>query len=800
MTQGGTLAELAWVRLENYFSRFRLIPGLRCSLEVFAPTLSNVPIFVQAQTNTVVSLHSSSSSSSSSLSNISQGEECPWEEGRLEDAEQQHEEEQNPLQTIARQQQNRNTPERKAIFLAAQSFLKRPIKFKNVAHSVQPIRDRNNPPVDETTPKLEVAIIVSPQNEADSNDIQPADGTVAKLQLIRIVNQIPLLDNAEGSACGLVQKICNTGLWGSFGLQVEKSSESNIPCCTPQFDVRDSEQVAPFFQSQNHRLWEGRQEDSNDNEDLNDGDEEDEEAKKRKRRLPRERPLLPAKVRIGHLIVIVYIRAPPSSFSLPTLSKGRLPLNYEPIDSSLQMALRDCLRSLQATNPALLLTQAQLREAERETRYIPATALSVSRILRRMSNQTLREKWLDKISQWKNERDASPDGTRPHPELAGLIEARLKNPRLKKPVVRLGVSTTNSAQWTLRFEELKKFKETHGHCNISQRDPTNRPLGQWVVTQRKAYTKSKMSTERKEKLDAIGFDFVDTNSTQWTIRFEELKKFKETHGHCNVSQRDPTNRPLGQWVVTQRQAYTKNKMSTERKEKLDSIGFVFRFVETNSAQWTLRFEELKKFKETHGHCNVSQRDPTNRPLGQWVMTQRKAYTKNKMSTERKEKLDSIGFVFLGIRKRKAARISNDDDDGGGGDHDQDDTSNDQDEHDMDEDDMDDTAARISMDDDDGGGGDHDQDDTSNDQDEHEWTRTTWTTRLLAFRWTTTTVAAAIMTKMTLATTKTNTMSPRLLAFRTTTTTVAAAIMTKMTLATTKTNTTILLVGRQRQKL
>ena len=86
-----------------------------------------------------------------------------------------------------------------------------------------------------------------------------------------------------------------------------------------------------------------------------------------------------------------------------------------------------------------------------------------------------------------------------------------------------------------------------------------------------------------------------------------------------------------------------------------------------------------------------------------------------MSTERKEKLDSIGFVFLGIRKRKAARISNDDDDGSGGDHDQDDTSNDQDEHDVT------TAARISNDDHDGSGGDHDQDDTSNDQDEHDVT-------------------------------------------------------------------------------
>ena len=523
MTQGGTLAELTWARLANYFSRFRLIPGLRCSLEVLAPTLSKVPIFVRAQTKTVVSLHSSSSSSSSSsLSNISQGEECPWEEG-LEDAEQQHEEEQNPLQKIARQQQNRNTPERKAIFLAAQSFLKRPIKFKNVAHSVQPIRlgtDRNNPLVDETTPKLEVAIIVSPQNEADSNDIQQsADDTVAKLQLIRIVNQIPLLDSAEASACGLVQMLCNKGLWGSFGLQVKKSSESNIPCWTPQFDVRDSEQVAPFFQSQNHRLWEGRQEDSNDNEDLNDGNEEDEEAKKRKRRLPRELPLLPAKVRICHLIVIVYIRASPSSFPLPTLSKGRLPLNHVPIDYSLQVALRDCLRSLQATNPALLLTQAQLREAEREARYMPATASAVSSILCRMSNQVLREKWFGKISQWKNERDASPDGTRPHPPskagLAGLIEARLK-----KSVV----DQANMVEMAKRRTRRKKScdEERYGELDQSDGESQHRPSPTTVHTSRENQSdeenqdgESHTSLDTSRKVDSQSLSSLNNSSSPW---------------------------------------------------------------------------------------------------------------------------------------------------------------------------------------------------------------------------------------------------------------------------------------------
>jgi hypothetical protein len=42
------MAALAWSRLVNYFKRFCLSPGINCSLEVLAPTLSKVPIFVKA--------------------------------------------------------------------------------------------------------------------------------------------------------------------------------------------------------------------------------------------------------------------------------------------------------------------------------------------------------------------------------------------------------------------------------------------------------------------------------------------------------------------------------------------------------------------------------------------------------------------------------------------------------------------------------------------------------------------------------------------------------------------------------
>lgn len=77
-----------------------------------------------------------------------------------------------------------------------------------------------------------------------------------------------------------------------------------------------------------------------------------------------------------------------------TLFQGRLPLNHQPIDSTLQLGLRDCLVSLQSTNPTLLLTTTQLRTVEREVRYIPGIASAVSRIVCRSNNKILRRKSL----------------------------------------------------------------------------------------------------------------------------------------------------------------------------------------------------------------------------------------------------------------------------------------------------------------------------------------------------------------------------------------------------------------------
>ena len=98
-------------------------------------------------------------------------------------------------------------------------------------------------------------------------------------------------------------------------------------------------------------------------------------------------------------MVIVQIHADPSNLPLPTLSKGRLPFENSAIDTALEVALTDCLRQLQRSNPDLLLTAHELRKVERDVRYIPALSMAVASILAK-SNTDESAEYRDKILKW----------------------------------------------------------------------------------------------------------------------------------------------------------------------------------------------------------------------------------------------------------------------------------------------------------------------------------------------------------------------------------------------------------------
>ena len=131
---------------------------------------------------------------------------------------------------------------------------------------------------------------------------------------------------------------------------------------------------------------------------------------------------------------------------------------------------------------------------------------------------------------------------------------------------------------------------------------------------------------------------------RWMDRFKQLKTYKKTNGHCIVPQRYAGG--LGAWVKSQRERYKKaGKLDNDRISRLESIGFVWKVIEMDNHQlWMARFEELKRYKKTNGHCNVPVRNAGG--LGGWVRMQRHNYKKaGKLDNDRISRLESIGFAW-----------------------------------------------------------------------------------------------------------------------------------------------------------
>ena len=243
-----------------------------------------------------------------------------------------------------------------------------------------------------------------------------------------------------------------------------------------------------------------------------------------------------------------------------------------------------------------------------------------------------------------------------------------------------GASKTDLASiWSIRFQELSKFKVQFGHCLVPKQYVDNPKLGWWVATQRKTYRlhqqgkPSPITTERMRELESIGFDW-GTRRTRtdvapnWSVRIQQLCEYKVQFGHCLVPKLYVANHKLGLWVMAQRTQYRlhqegkPSRMTKERIRELESIGFDWGRNKTDWAIiWSVRIQEIREFKEQFGHCLVPGKYSVNPKLGEWVSTQRSNYRLHQegkpspMTEERIRELESIGFDW-GRSKTDVASI------------------------------------------------------------------------------------------------------------------------------------------------
>jgi hypothetical protein len=198
--------------------------------------------------------------------------------------------------------------------------------------------------------------------------------------------------------------------------------------------------------------------------------------------------------------------------------------------------------------------------------------------------------------------------------------------------------------WEEGFDFLKVFKQREGHCRVSAKYKENGyPLGQWVVHQRQA--KGKLTVERRQRLEKLGFVW-DVLEQAWEEGFSCLKVFKQREGHCRASAKYKENGyPLGQWIGVQR--LNKDALSDERRQRLNELGFIW-----DGTPWEQGFEHLQAFVKEHKHCRVptEYKSPDGYKLGQWVSNKR--LSQDKLSHERKARLDALGFDWDPIRTRR----------------------------------------------------------------------------------------------------------------------------------------------------
>ena len=223
--------------------------------------------------------------------------------------------------------------------------------------------------------------------------------------------------------------------------------------------------------------------------------------------------------------------------------------------------------------------------------------------------------------------------------------------------------------WEDYYELAKSYYEHYGNLLIPQRFKTNDgytydengivKLGIWLKNQKLRFLT--LSEDKQQLLQLIGLVF-NTNDYSWQKNFELAKSYYEHHGDLLIPSRFKTNDgytydengiKLGQWLNNQSQRFS--KLSEDRQQLLQSIGFVFRVrvYDRLTRTWEDYYELAKIYYEHYGNLLIPQRFKTNDgytydengivKLGIWLKNQKLRFLT--LSEDKQQLLQLIGLVF-----------------------------------------------------------------------------------------------------------------------------------------------------------
>ena len=202
------------------------------------------------------------------------------------------------------------------------------------------------------------------------------------------------------------------------------------------------------------------------------------------------------------------------------------------------------------------------------------------------------------------------------------------------------------------FARLKEYQAENGDLLVPADYETEDqyPLGQKVNNIRQSFRKGKLSQDKIDRLNEIGFIW-NTKDEAFEEFCARLEEYKQKSGDLLVPLNYETEDqyPLGQKVSYIRQSYSRGYLSSDKKNRLNAIGFVWN---TRGNVKGETFEEtctrLEKYKQENGDLSVPGRYKTKEdqyPLGVKVYKIRASFKKGKLSQDKIDRLNEMGFVW-----------------------------------------------------------------------------------------------------------------------------------------------------------
>lgn len=238
----------------------------------------------------------------------------------------------------------------------------------------------------------------------------------------------------------------------------------------------------------------------------------------------------------------------------------------------------------------------------------------------------------------KNKSNSTFELTFSDEETDSILQFEQIKEKLKNSLFNQVIETLKDS-WEIHYKEVEEYFNKNGNSNIPARYKgiDGFGIGTWCVAQRVHFNKGLLSDSEIKKLQKLNFDF-DPYKTLFEIDFQELLKFKETHGHVDV----PTmGNYLGRRVNKYRTYYRKETLNQEKIDRLTNIGF--QFILKENISWEDKFIDLKEYYKTYKTKQVNS--AINSSLYFWERKQRIGKKKNKLNDEQIEKLNYLNFEW-----------------------------------------------------------------------------------------------------------------------------------------------------------